>query len=244
MDGKRSAPPRIGLTTTKPESDKFANYVKAVERAGGSAVPIVPGKADPKTALRGLDALILTGGGDVDPVVYGQAKEVEVKEEDIDRRRDALEIELVHAAVATGTPTLCICRGMQVLNVALEGSLVQHVPKRVGDKVPHVGRDGKDGIHPVEVAPGSALARILGTTRTSPASSHHQAIDRLGKGLKIVARSPDDSIVEAVESADHPWLIGVQWHPERSSEPCQQKLFDELVRAAGARGAEKPEGAR
>jgi gamma-glutamyl-gamma-aminobutyrate hydrolase PuuD len=245
MTARDPSAPRIGLTTTKPESDKFANYVRAVESAGGVAVPIVPGRAEAKSALRDLDALILTGGGDVDPVVYGQSQEPEVKDEDIHRVRDALEIELAREVNERKIPTLCICRGLQVLNVALNGTLIQHLPKRVGDGVPHVGASGKDGIHPVDVTPSSHLAKVLGTTRTSPNSSHHQAIDRLADGLKIVARSPDDGIVEAVEAPDHPWLIGVQWHPERSSEPCQQRLFDDLVRAAReAKATKKPAPAR
>jgi gamma-glutamyl-gamma-aminobutyrate hydrolase PuuD len=227
----------------KPDSDKFANYVRAVERAGGVAVPIVPGRAEAKNALRDLDALILTGGGDVDPVVYGQQQEPEVKDEDIQRGRDALEIELAREVSERKIPTLCICRGLQVLNVALNGTLIQHLPKRVGDKVPHVGADG-DGIHPVDVIPSSHLAKILGTTRTSPNSSHHQAIDRVAEGLRVVARSPDDGIIEGVEATDHPWLIGVQWHPERSSEACQQRLFDDLVRAAREARARKPAAAR
>jgi putative glutamine amidotransferase len=231
MDTRPNSP-RIGLTTTKPESDKFANYARAVERAGGTVVPLVPGKTDAKSALQGLDALILTGGGDVDPKVYGEVQEPEVKDEDIHPGRDALEIELVRQVTEKGLPTLCICRGMQVLNVAMRGTLIQHLPKRVGERVPHVGAGGKDGIHAVDVTPSSKLAKVLGATRTSPNSSHHQAIDKLADGLRVVARSPDDGIIEGVEGTEHPWLIGVQWHPERSSEPCQQHLFDELVRAA------------
>lgn len=239
MDARSNHPPRIGLTTTKPESDKFANYVRAVERAGGVAVPIVPGRAEAKSALGGIDALILTGGGDVDPEVYGQDREPEVKDEDINVVRDELELELAREVQEKRIPALCICRGMQVLNVALNGTLIQHLPKRVGDGVPHVGAGGQDGIHPVDVTPTSHLAKVLGTTRTSPNSSHHQAIDRLAHGLRVVARSPDDGIVEAVEATDHPWLIGVQWHPERSSDPCQQRLFDDLVRAAREANAKK-----
>jgi gamma-glutamyl-gamma-aminobutyrate hydrolase PuuD len=242
MDKRRAGAVRIGLTTTKPDTDKFSNYVRAIERAGGSAVPLVPGQLSAKEALRGLDALVLTGGGDVDPALYHSAKHE--KTGDIDRARDELEIDLVLRAKKDGLPTLCVCRGMQVLNVALDGTLTQHLPDVVGDGVPHVGSKGQDGLHPVEVAAESRLSRILGTTRSTPASSHHQALDRVAKGLRVVARSPVDGVVEAVESEDHPWLIGVQWHPERSSEPCQQKLFDELVRAAKESRAKKTAGAR
>lgn len=234
MDGEHPATVRVGLTTVKPGSDKFANYVRAVERAGGAAVALVPGQTDPGKALAGLDALILTGGGDVHPDLYHDAAHPETA--DIDPARDALEIELVRRAKESGLPTLCICRGIQVLNVALDGTLTQHLPDEVGEDVPH-SLQGTDGIHKVEVDAGSHLARVLGTTETSPASSHHQAIGKLGKGLRVVARSPADDVIEAVEAEDHPWLIGVQWHPERSIsfEPCQQKLFDDLVRAARER---------
>jgi len=231
MTERAVAPPRIGLTTTRPESDKFANYVRAVERAGGCAVPIVPGQRSAADgALRDLDAVILTGGGDVDPALYRREKHARTS--DVDAARDALEIDLVRRAKDARIPTLCICRGLQVLNVALHGTLTQHLPDEVGDGVPHAGSKGKDGVHRIDVDEGSHLARILGTTRTSPASSHHQAIDSPAPGLRVVARSPDDGVIEAVEAEDHPWLIGVQWHPERSSEPCQQRLFDDLVRAA------------
>lgn len=234
--------PRIGLTTTKPESDKFANYVRAIEKAGGAVVPIVPGRTSADAALQDLDGIILTGGGDVDPEFYRAEKHANTS--DIDRARDELEIELVRRVRHEGLPTLCVCRGLQVLNVAFHGTLTQHLPDEVGEGVPHVGALGKDGVHPVDVDAGSHLARILGATRTSPASSHHQAIDDLGHGLRVVARSPDDGVIEAVEAEGHPWLIGVQWHPERSSEPCQQRLFDDLVRAAREARAKKTGGVR
>ena len=242
MTERRATPPRIGLTTTKPESDKFRNYVRAVEKAGGVAVPIVPGRATPERVLDDLDALVLTGGGDVDPEFY--RREAHPKTDGIDRARDQFEIDLVRRVRHEGLPTLCVCRGLQVLNVAFDGTLTQHLPDDVGDGVPHVGAQGQDGVHAVDVEAGSHLARILGATRTSPASSHHQAIADLGHGLRVVARSPDDGVVEAVEAEGHPWLIGVQWHPERSAEPCQQRLFDDLVRAASEARAKRTGSAR
>jgi gamma-glutamyl-gamma-aminobutyrate hydrolase PuuD len=239
---ERASAPRIGLTTTKPDTDKFVNYVRAIERAGGTAVPLIPGRVKANEALNGLDALVLTGGGDVDPALYKSAQHA--KTGDIDRARDDLEIDLVRRVKEIGIPTLCVCRGMQVLNVALAGTLIQHLPDRVGGDVAHVGAKGKDGLHKVNVEESSHLSRILGTTETTPASSHHQALDRVAKGLRVVARSPDDGVVEAVEAEDHPWLIGVQWHPERSSDPCQQKLFDDLVRVAGEARANKTGSSR
>jgi len=235
--------PRIGLTTTSPQSDKFANYRRAVEKAGGEVVALDPKKIAAADALRGLDALILTGGGDVDPALYHQQRVDEVKVADIDARRDEFEIALVRATRSSDLPILGICRGVQVMNVALDGELIQHVPAEVGDEVRHTD----DEPHPVDVDASSKLARILGATRITPASSHHQALSetKLGAGLRVVARAPD-GIIEAVEDPSHPWRIGVQWHPERSKVELdrQQRLFDDLVRAAQARKASSaPSGA-
>src|SRR5262249_31485100 len=148
-----SVPVRVGLTTTKPDTDKFKNYVRAVERAGGSVVPILPGRSSPEAVLKDLDALVLTGGGDVDPDTYHADKHA--KTSDVDRARDDLEIELARRAKALGLPTLCVCRGLQVLNVALDGTLIQHLPDEVGEDVPHTGAKGKDGLHAVQVDRGS-----------------------------------------------------------------------------------------
>lgn len=227
--------PLIGVTTYgRNEYNAFTlptEYVDAVRRAGGIPVLIPPGEEQVAALLERLDGLILTGGPDVDPdhydglphrMVYG-----------IDAERDTMELALARLVAAQNQPTLCICRGAQVMNVALGGTLVEHLPDIVGEQVPH--RDPRNiwAVHPVQVADGSQLAAVLQATETSPNSWHHQAIRQPAPALRVVARAPDGAI-EAAEKPDHPWLILVQWHPEATamSDPAQQRLFDALVAAA------------
>jgi putative glutamine amidotransferase len=155
----------------------------------------------------------------------------------VDADRDANEFELALAAIEDDLPTLCICRGTQILNVALGGSLHAHLPDVVGEEVLHRLPPRVPTPHAVAVAPECRLAGILGAHEIEPISWHHQAVDRLGRGLEVVARAPD-GIVEALELPDHPRLVAVQWHPEMSAErdATQQRLFDWLVAAAGGDG--------
>lgn len=234
--------PRIGISTYGRSGDgrlagRFhlpASYVDAVRRAGGIPLLVAPGEARVAELFDVIDALVLAGGPDVDPGLYGGANHPQVY--GVDRERDASEVELVRAAVRDDVPTLGICRGCQLINVALGGTLIEHLPDVVGADVAHRGSESTGSVyvpHPVHVDAGSKLARLLGTTESSPASSHHQAIRRPAKELAIVARAPDGTI-EAVEMRSHPWLVAVQWHPEHTADvdPTQQRLFDELVRAA------------
>jgi len=208
-------------------------YVAAIRRAGGRTVLIAGGDGTPpEEILEPFDALLLAGGGDVDPARYGQEPHETVY--GIDRDRDELEAGLLRAALRQGVPALCICRGMQVANVALGGTLLQHLPD-----VPGLGDHGRppEGpiLHDVAADDGTLLRRIVGDRPVRAASHHHQAIDRLGKGLRVSGRS-DDGLVEAFETPDG-WLVGVQWHPEETAgdDPVQQALFDAFVEAAGAR---------
>lgn len=240
--------PRIGITTYGRHGDgrlegRFhlpAKYVDAVRRAGGLPVLLPPGEDDLRDVLQLVDALVFTGGPDVEPRRYGGSSHPQIY--GVDPERDAQEIALVRAAVEHDIPALGICRGCQVLNVALGGTLIEHLPDVVGESVLHRGPDSPAGVaqngktasvyvpHLVHLDPRSRLARILGTDTTSPASSHHQAIRRPARGLSIVARAPDGTI-EGVEIAEHPFLIAVQWHPEHTAdtEREQQRLFDALV---------------
>lgn len=229
--------PLIGVTTYAPdERGRFhlpREYVDAVRRAGGIPLLLPPGEAHAHEALARIDGLVLTGGGDVDPAYYGDAlRHAELY--GVDRERDELELELVREARRSERPLLAICRGCQVVNVALGGSLVQHLPDEVGDAVPHRDRvAGSRTTHSVEVTAGSKLEQILGTRACEPSSSHHQAIRRLANGLEITARARDGT-VEAVELPAHPFFVAVQWHPEHTarSDPAEQRLFDALVAAA------------
>ncbi|MGH9208851.1 MAG: gamma-glutamyl-gamma-aminobutyrate hydrolase family protein [Acidimicrobiales bacterium] len=201
-------------------------YVDAIARAGGQPVLVVSTHADQSERF---DAVLLAGGGDLDPASYGADPHPSVDPADV--YRDRLELALVGSAVKDGIPTLAICRGMQVLNVALSGTLHQHLPDL--GALDH-GRDG-DADHPVTVSPGSHLAGVTGGSIARCVSHHHQGVDRLGHGLTPVGWS-DDGLVEAVESEDGE-RVGVQWHPERSAagDPVQQSLFDALVDRAHAR---------
>ena len=208
-------------------------YVNAVARAGGRTVLIARADgASPEEVLEPFDALLLAGGGDVDPPRYGQEPHDAVY--GVDRDRDELEASLVLAALARGVPTLCVCRGMQVANVALGGTLLQHLPDVRG--LADHGRPPEGPIlHDVAVDDGTLLRGIVGGAQVRAASHHHQGIDRLGEGLRVSGRS-DDGLVESFETTEE-WLVGVQWHPEETAEadPAQQSLFDALVAEARAR---------
>ncbi|MFN8492103.1 MAG: gamma-glutamyl-gamma-aminobutyrate hydrolase family protein [Caldilineaceae bacterium] len=232
-------PPLIGITTYGRNADNefslSAEYVDAVRRAGAIPVLIPPGEAQLSALLERLDGLLLSGGPDVDPAHYaGVAHEMVYG---IDPERDAMELALSRLVVEYDRPTLCICRGAQVMNVALGGTLVEHLPDVVGEGITH--RDPRQiwAVHPVQLAAGSTLAKLFETTEVAPNSWHHQAIRQAATSLKVIAQAADGAI-EAVEKPDHRWLIAVQWHPEATAmhDPLQQRLFDALVEAARGRG--------
>jgi putative glutamine amidotransferase len=228
--------PLIAITTYPPDDvvDRInlpEEYVRCVRAAGGRAALIPPGEPDPSGLLDAVSGLVLTGGGDIDPSVWGGTTHETVYM--TDRARDSLELALARLAVERGTPLLAICRGMQVLNVALGGSLHVHVPDVVGEAVLHRVPPRGPIPHKVTVDPTSDLSQILGATDIEPMSWHHQAVDRLGDGLRAIAWAPD-GVVESVELARHPWLVAVQWHPEltAATDPTQAALFDAFVAAA------------
>jgi putative glutamine amidotransferase len=204
-------------------------YVDAVAAAGGIPVllPPEPGIGD---ALARLDGLMLSGGGDVDPARYGAQPSPEVTS--VRPERDAAEFALLDAAMSLRLPVLGICRGMQVINVARGGSLHQHLPDVVGHDG-HAPVPGAFGQHEVRVAAGSRLSEILGSGAgpavTTP-THHHQAVDRVGKGLTATAWAADGTI-EAFEADGEQFLVAVQWHPEAGDDPA---LFRALVEAARA----------
>ena len=205
------------------------DYVEQVARAGGQPV-ILPPIGHPAATVDRLDGLILAGGGDIDPARYGEPPHPAT--DYIRRFRDDAEFALVNAALADGLPLLGICRGMQVLNVALGGTLHQHLPDTVGH-TGHAPAPGRYGRLPVRLTPGSRLAKIFdgvcdGDALPDPAHYHHQAIDALGAGLAVTARA-DDGVIEAVELDGHPFCLAVQWHPEVGED---NRLFAALVDAA------------
>jgi putative glutamine amidotransferase len=205
-----------------------AAYTTAPRGAG--LLPLVLPVLDPAdagAALDGVAGLVLTGGEDVTPGRYGSAPHPKLG--DTHEGRDAFEIALVEAARARGLPTLAICRGIQILNVALGGTLVQDIPSEWDNPIVHDGEWARTArVHEVDVKPGSRLARALGTERPVVNSMHHQAVGRVSTSLCPVARAPD-GLVEGVEwPTDEWWMVGVQWHPEElteSPEPWDRALL-------------------
>lgn len=241
----RVAAPIIGLTSTPTLTDGHSGpqermLVEAVERAyvdavvGAGGVPMVLPVLDPAAAgdvLDRIDGLLLTGGPDVDPDVYGAEPEPEVY--GVDPARDAWELAL---ARSTGVPILGICRGAQLINVSRGGTLVQHLPDRTVVEHRVVDRPGHE-IHAVEVDGGSNLHDILGTGFVAVNSLHHQAVDEVGAGLVVTARS-EDGTVECIEAQDGP-VIGVQWHPELLvAHGSHRRIFNWLVTQAAIRRAD------
>lgn len=208
-----------------------ADYVAAVRRAGGGTVLLPPGEDSIDRWVVAVDGVIVTGGTDIDPDIYG-GDGADTRIRTIDRPRDDMELALTHAVLDAGIPALFVCRGLQVLNVARRGTLHAHLPD-LGKGDLHRNTAGVWTNHAVEVRSGSLLASAMGATAANPISGHHQAVDRVGDGLDIVAVAPDD-VIEGLELPDHPWAVAVQWHPEVTAvgDGTQQGLFDALVRAA------------
>jgi putative glutamine amidotransferase len=205
------------------------SYVAAVQRAGGMPAILRPVDVSAEEALDIADALLLVGGGDLHPERYGEDPHPEVY--GLDLARDQAEIDLVQEALAREVPTLAICRGAQVMNVAFGGSLLQHLPEVQGLGLHGAPKD-RSTVHDVKLEPESRIAATCGAERVSVSSSHHQGIDRLGDGLTATGWS-DDGLVEAIEH-ERGWAVAVQWHPEETAEhdPTQQALFDALVAKA------------
>jgi gamma-glutamyl-gamma-aminobutyrate hydrolase PuuD len=203
-----------------------ADYVRAVTAAGGAPVLVPPGASLLET-LDLVDGLVFSGGSDLDPELYDAEAHPETN--GVIRERDDFELELMRAALERDMPMLAICRGSQVLNVALGGDLEQHVPDRVGTHV-HKEVNGVFADHDVEVLAGTRLASIIGD-RHDVKSHHHQGFGRLGSGLREAARAPDGT-VEALEDTTRRFALGVLWHPEAGEDMA---LFRSLVAEAAAR---------
>lgn len=218
--------PRIGVTVSPRKGERYYGpYLRAIEAAGAEAVELPPGTP----SLPDLDGLLLPGGWDVDPALYGEAADERVGP--IDRPLDDTEVRLVREAQAAEIPVLGICRGQQVINVALGGSLVQHLDN-------HDVRDhGRSHLaHRVEVDPASELGHAAGGREIRVNSFHHQAVSRLATGLRQTAQG-EDGTVEGVESEDG-LIVAVQCHPEELTAdlPWARNLFERFVARARARG--------
>ena len=235
--------PLIGVSTSitvdKTPERAYVNstYLHAIQQAGGVPVPLPP-QLSPRalgTVARELHGLLLTGGGDIDPALFGEAPHPTLYE--VAPTRDALETAAVRLALERRLPILAICRGIQILNVALGGTLHQDVGTDPGTELRHSQQAPRDQpSHKVQVAPGSRLAEVLGTDEVEVNSMHHQAVRAPGRGLVAVAWAPDQ-IIEGVELDDRErFVLAVQWHPEElvsHAEPAR-RLFSALVDAARA----------
>lgn len=251
-DSDRARRPVIGLTTYLQQAQTGvwdvrasflpAIYFEGIGLAGGISVLLPPQPVDDAIAdrvLDGLDGLIITGGRDVDPAAYGSERHPSTDEPVEDSRtRDAFELALLQSALRRGVPVLGICRGAQVLNVALGGTLHQHLPDVVGH-TRHQRGNAVFSTSTITTVPGTRVAEMVGPS-TEAQCYHHQAIDRLGDGL-IVSASDSDGVIEAVEvDADrHPgrWVVAVQWHPEERLDDL--RVFAGLVGAAAAHASQK-----
>ena len=215
-----------------------AAYVNALEGAGLIPLIIPPlSRADSAAAiLDSVDGLVLTGGGDIDPARYGQQPHEKVRSVNVER--DTTEATLIEAAKARGTPVLAICRGIQMLNVALGGTLVQDIPSQVGTRIAHDEDTPRDlRSHEITIEPDSLIARAVGTTHCTVNSFHHQSVDRVANGMHVTARSPD-GVIEGIEPDEKDWwVLAVQWHPEemtQSPEPWDRGLFKAFADRLGA----------
>ncbi|HET9093870.1 MAG TPA: gamma-glutamyl-gamma-aminobutyrate hydrolase family protein [Solirubrobacteraceae bacterium] len=206
------------------------SYIEAIQRAGGMALMLPPDPQlveHPDEVLDRIDALVLAGGCDVDPARYGQEQHPETV--GLVPARDAFEFALLERAIERDLPTLCVCRGMQVLNVLRGGTLIQHLPEVLhhDEHRRNIGTfDGNE--HDVALVPGSLAAQTAGGELTMTKSHHHQAIDALGEGLVVTGRSTQDGLAEAIELPDATFVLGVQWHPEAdTSSRVMTALVDE-----------------
>jgi putative glutamine amidotransferase len=211
------------------------HYVNAIVRAGGAPL-LIPCMADAEAVaavVSAADGLLLTGGGDISALAYGEEPHPASRSQD--PVRDAMETEATQRALEKGIPVLGICRGIQMLNVALGGTLIQDIPTEVKGACLHAAAPlAPSLIHTVEAEAGSLFARVLGDTAFAVNSYHHQAVKTLGRGLKATGRAKD-GVVEAVEANDGRPILAVQFHPEElaGQESRFQALFDWLVQAAG-----------
>jgi putative glutamine amidotransferase len=212
------------------------SYTEAISKAGGIPllIPLGLSEEDLLAILERVDGLLLPGGGDIDPFIYNDQRHPTVY--GVDPERDRTEIFMARAAVTRGKPFLAICRGIQVLNVALGGTLWQDVPSQISGSLDHHASEDQPRshlAHTVEVTPDSRLARLLGKRRNWVNSYHHQSIRDLAPELALTARA-EDGVIEGVEMADHPFGVGVQWHPENlvDDDPAMLAIFSGLVEAA------------
>lgn len=235
-------PSPFKATSAAGELERYAIaacYVNAVIAAGGVPIVLPPQDGSTDAILRIVDGLLFSGGADIDPAIYGDT-DVHPKTYDIHPLRDRFELELIKAAIERDIPTFCICRGIQVLNVACGGTLHQDVPDQYSAAIPHrqqeTGHQNHESSHSVLAESGSLLETTYDLTDIPVNSYHHQAVKEIAPGLRVAGLS-EDGLVEAVELPGKSFVLGVQWHPEMMFEAHPEHLapFKQLVEAAAAR---------
>lgn len=231
--------PLIGVTTYngkspsgRPVAAVQHTYIRAVAQAGGLPIliPSILMEEDQNAIYAQLQGVLFTGGGDVSLKYFDGVDHLAINE--VDENRDDTELNLLRRSVNDGKPMLAICRGVQVMNVALGGTLFTHIPDQVANSLKHDNEEFSDIIHPVNLDETSRMAELLGETLLEVNSLHHQALKDIASDLRVVGHAPD-GVVEAVELPDHPYALGVQWHPEwLTHQPVTQRLFKSFVDAA------------
>ncbi len=223
-------PPKPG---ERDRAFTYMTYIDALRRAGAVPVLIPPQPENVKDVVDGLDGVLLAGGDDCDPRIFGE--EPHPSCETMDPRRQDNDLALAGAARAQRVPTLGICLGLQVMNVAAGGTLIQDIDSHLSTDINHVSPPSNRARHQVEIRPGTFLSEILPSGEYDVNSSHHQAVRDPGQGLRITAQAPD-GIIEGLEDPKHPFYVGVQWHPEdMGGETSATRLFGAFVEAARKR---------
>jgi putative glutamine amidotransferase len=215
----------------------FDTYIQSLRRAGAVPVVIPPQPENAADVIAGLDGILLAGGDDCDPAAYGAEAHPTV--EPMDPRRQANDLSLARLAREQGIPTLGICLGLQVMNVAAGGTLIQDIDSELQTEVAHVSPPENRIHHDVSLESGTRLQQIVGAAELHVNSSHHQAIKDVGAGLRVTAHAPD-GVIEGLEDPRHPFYLGVQWHPEdMPDDDSATRLFGAFVAAARARAESK-----
>lgn len=232
----------IGSDIQSPQGKRerafaYLTYAEAVRKVGGIPLLIPPQPENADELVAALDGVLLAGGDDCDPSAYGEERHPNV--ETMDERRQANDLALAESARKLGVPMLGICLGVQVMNVAAGGSLIQDIDTQHDTEIRHASEPEDRARHDVIIEEGTRLARVLPANELNVNSSHHQAIRRVGEGLRVTALAPD-GIVEGLEDPRHPFYVGVQWHPEdMSGEESATALFGAFIEAARRRAEAK-----
>jgi putative glutamine amidotransferase len=221
----------------REQSFAYLTYVEAVRRAGAIPVIVPPQPENALEIVKELDGVLLAGGFDCDPAIYGQDPHDTV--EPMDPRRQSNDLALAEAAREQKVPTLGICLGMQVMNIAAGGTLIQDIDSQHDTEIRHASEPEDRGRHDVLIEQGTYLASLLPAVELNVNSSHHQAVGDVGSGLRVAAHAPD-GIIEGLEDPKHPFYLGVQWHPEdMAGEGSAGALFHAFIEAAKRHAAEK-----